>query len=90
MHGLHPTASALKLNYYGLRRRLDGGQAQRKQRIPSPAFVELASPALPTRLSEPGTLEWAHASGSRLTLRLPTSVSQDFLRVVKLFLRCRP
>ena len=90
VHGLNRTASALKLNYYGLLRRLSSVQVQPQRSFPAPAFVELAPPALPVGLSEPGTLELVHASGTRLTLRLPNANPTDLLAVVQLFLRHRP
>ena len=89
VHGVNPIAAALKLNYYGLRRRLWGGRVQRKRRIPPPSFVELAAPALPACLGERGTVEWVQASGARLTLRLPNASPKDLLPLVHLFLRHR-
>jgi hypothetical protein len=90
VHGLNPIAAALKLNYYGLRRRLSGGRVQPKGRVPPASFVELAPPALPACLGEQGTLEWVQASGARLTLRLPNASPKDLLPLVHLFLRRRP
>jgi hypothetical protein len=90
VHGLNHTAATLKLNYYGLQRRLSSGPLQRKLRVPPPAFVELAAPSLPTNLDDHGTLELVQASGARLTLRLPNASLKDLLPVVQLFLRQRP
>lgn len=89
VHGLHPTAATLKLNYYGLQRRLSGGLVQPKRRGCRPTFVELAAPAVSSRMDEPGTIEWVQASGARLTLRLPHASPKDLLPVVQLFLRQR-
>jgi len=89
VHGLHPTAAALKLNYYGLQRRLLGGRVQRKRRVTSAPFVELAPPAMPCGLDERGTLEMVKASGARLSLRLPHASPKDLLPLVHLFLRHR-
>src|ERR1700686_4794177 len=68
VHGLNPTATALRLDYYGLKRRFSGGRVQRKRRVPPASFVELAPPGLPSRVGEGGTLELVQVSGARLTL----------------------
>jgi hypothetical protein len=89
VHGLNPTARALRLDYYGLKRRFSGGRGQRKRRVPPPPFVELAPPALALGVGEGGTLELVQVSGARLTLRLPQASPKDLLPVVQLFLRHR-
>jgi hypothetical protein len=88
VHGLNPTATALRLDYYGLKRRFSGDRVQRKRRVP-PSFVELAPVALPPGVGEGGTLELVQVSGARLTLRLPHASPKDLLPVVQLFLRHR-
>ena len=85
LHGLAATATALKLSYYDLQRRLG---LRRKAKPPSspPAFVEL--PALaPATARDGGTVELIRSNGSRLTLRLPTARARDLLPLVKAFLR---
>jgi hypothetical protein len=89
VHGLNPTAVALKLDYYGLQRRFSGGRGQRKRRVRPSPFVEVAPPALPPGVGEGGTLELVQVSGARLTLRLPNASPKDLLPVVQLFLRHR-
>jgi hypothetical protein len=89
VHGLNPTATALRLDYYGLKRRFSGDRVQRKRRVPPASFVELAPPALPAGVGEGGTLELVQVSGARLTLRLPNASPKDLLPVVQLFLRHR-
>jgi hypothetical protein len=89
VHGLHPTAAALKLNYYGLQRRLLGDHVPRKRRVIPAPFVELVPPAMPCGLDERGTVEMVQASGARLTLRLPHASAKDLLALVHLFLRHR-
>jgi hypothetical protein len=86
VHGLNPTATALRLDYYGLKRRFSGGRVQRKRRVPPASFVELAPPGLPPGVGEGGTLELVQVSGARLTLRLPHASPKDLLPVVQLFL----
>jgi len=87
VHGLHHTAATLKLNYYGLQRRLADGLVQPKRGGHFPAFVELAAPAVPSCVDEHGTIEWVQASGARLTLRLPNASPKELLPLVQLFLR---
>lgn len=87
VHGLHPTAAALKLNYYDLQRRLRARQAPRTRRPTLPAFVELPPAPWPPGLGERGTVELIHASGARLNLRLSNARPKDLLPLVRLFLR---
>ena len=89
VHGLNPTAAALKLNYYGLERRLSGGRGPRKRPLLPTPFVELSSSTLTPDLGQRGTLELVRASGARLTLRLPNASPKDLLPVVQMFLRHR-
>ena len=85
-HGLAPTASALKLNYYDLQRRLGGKPSKPRARSAAPAFVEL--PALaPATARDTGTVELIRSNGSRLTLRLPTARVRELLPLVNAFLR---
>jgi hypothetical protein len=87
-HGLNPTAAALKLNYYDLRRRL-GIPPVRPPRFPAgSSFIELAPPSTPSR-GEDNTLELVRASGSRVILRLAHANSKDLRPLVQLFLRQR-
>jgi hypothetical protein len=89
VHGLNPTAAALKLSYYDLQRRVSGVRVRRRRRVPAVGFVELAPPAPPAGRGEPGTLELVEASGARLTLRLPNASPKELLPMVQLFLRRR-
>ena len=89
VHGLSRTATALKLSYADLQRRLSGQRVSRRGRqLSPPAFVEL-TPALPASLRECGTLEVVQGSGSRLIVRLPNAKPRELLPLVKLFLRHR-
>jgi len=49
IHGLSRTATALKLSYYDLRRRLQAGAARDSRRRRPPVFVEVPGPAAATR-----------------------------------------
>lgn len=88
-HGLNPAATALKLNYYDLQRRLQGQPAVRRGRPRSATFVEAPALPLPNRGGEGDTVEWVQACGARLILRLPAGRPKDLLAVVQLILRRR-
>ena len=88
-HGLNRTAAALKLNYYGLQRRLHGGRARS---IGSTAtaptrFVELPPLAASSPATFPGTVELLRPCGARLILRLPAASLRLLLPLVQAFLR---
>jgi hypothetical protein len=84
-HGLSRTATALKLSYYGLQRRLSAGTPG-QGRSTAAAFVELLAPPTGCHPKE-GTLEVVRGSGARLIVRLPHSTPRELLPLVELFLR---
>ena len=84
-HGLSPTSSALKLNYYDLRRRLNGCSPGEKQKSSKPVFVELPPPSAGS--VNPVTLEFVRPCGSQLTIHLPGAMSADLLPLVQTLLR---
>ena len=86
LHGLSATASALKLNYYDLQRRLKGTRRTRTPRVTSPAFVTLPTPP-PHPFLNPNTLEITKPYGDRLTLNMPQAKARDFLLWMTAFLR---
>jgi hypothetical protein len=89
VHGLSPTAAALKLSYDNLQRRmLAGGAPRRGHRTPL-TFVEVPPVALTPGGCEPGTVELVQTSGARLTLRFADAGPRDLLPLVQLFLRHR-
>lgn len=85
-HGLSPTCTALKLNYYDLQRRMGKARRARKVRVLPPTFVPLA-PAAPSPLLDPDTLEITKPYGARLTLRMPRAKARDLLLWMNAFLR---
>jgi hypothetical protein len=95
VHGIHPTVAALKLNYYGLQRRLPSGAARQGGRAPAPVsaagFVELAPRAMSGGASvgrgERGMVEWIHLGGARLIVHRGAAGSDELRAVVKRFLR---
>jgi len=88
VHGLNPTAAALKLNTYDLQRRLGIARVRRPRPPAQSNFIELAPPSAPS-LREGDTLELVRASGSRVILRLAHATPKDLRPLVQLFLRQR-
>lgn len=87
IYGLSRTATALKLGYCDLRRRLQAGDAHGSGRSPSPVFVEVPAMPLPSSGGEHGSVELVAVSGARLILRVPEVGSAELLQVVEVFLR---
>ena len=83
-HGVSPICSALRLNYYDLQRRADSTAGSAKPSAP-PTFLEVPMASWKPPVGDLATVELAHPSGSRLTLRLLKS--PDLLAVVQTFLR---
>lgn len=89
VHGLSPTAAALKLSYDYLQRRMLAGEAPRRGGCTPPTFVEVPPVAWTPGVCEVGTVELVQTSGARLTLRFPDAGPRDLLPLVQLFLRHR-
>jgi hypothetical protein len=89
LYGLSRTATALKLSYYDLQRRLWTKSPPRRQQVIPPAFVELTASPSSGSSREGGSLEIVRVSGARLIVRLPNPAPRDFLALVQLFLRHR-
>ena len=87
LHGLSPTATALKLNYYDLQRRLRPGRAPSQDRSLQPQFVELPPLGNGCPATDSGTLELLRPSGARLRIRLPHATPRQLLPLVQAFLR---
>jgi len=87
VHGLSPTATVLKLNYYDLQRRLRPAQRRRPNPPPPAQFVQLAPLAGSGPGTDPGTVEVLQPSGARLTLRLPHASPRQLLPLIQAILR---
>ncbi len=87
LYGLGATASALKLNYYDLQRRLGSKPAGEPNPPAQPRFVELSTgnPGWPA--TQPGTVELLQPSGARLILRLPNPDARQLLPLIQALLR---
>ena len=87
VHGINPTAAALKINYYDLQRRLHNGEGCRRGSPAAPVFVEVPPVALSPGGEERGLVELVHAGGARLILHRCAAGADELLPLVELFLR---
>jgi hypothetical protein len=66
------TATTLGIDYYALKKRLEGQASPRRvgpRTTPAPAFVELAPASLPA--ASGCVIEFAKASGAKMRIELP-------------------
>jgi len=87
IYGLSATASALKLNYYDLQRRLEPNLGVEPEKPAQPQFVQLPACGPGWSGTDPGTVELLQPSGARLILRLPKSNARQLLPLVQALLR---
>jgi len=74
-HGLHPVAHPLRLDYMGLKKRLEGVPGPQKK-VAAPAFVELVA-AHPATMSE-CVVEFESSIGSKMRIRWKGSSTPDW------------
>jgi hypothetical protein len=77
-HGLNPTARALKLDYYSLKKRV----ARASRPALSSTFVELPSSPL---VSSECVIEWEDASGARMRVQVKGQNLPDVLALSRSF-----
>ncbi len=85
-HGVNPIKSALRLEYYALKGRLEGAGQGRAPRAAkrSPAFVEIRpAQAVPSSC----VVELEEHGGAKMTVRLSSAL--DVVAVAEAFWRCR-
>ena len=82
VHGINPTATALGLNYYGLKARTEDLPKEAPAPTPGPAFVQVEPPASLFPASCEVEVE---GSGEKMTLRLSGSPSVDVLSLLNAF-----
>jgi hypothetical protein len=89
VHGLSPTSTILKLNYYHLQRRLHPTVPVGEAPPLPPTFVTLPPPplSLAGAGADGGALELVRPGGCRVTLRWPGATTSDWLPLVQEFLR---
>ena len=87
VHGVSPVAQALRLDYYGLKRRVLESEPPRKPRRKTIApFVEL--PLIgPTPISPRCTVELAQYTGATLTIRWEGQAAVDVMELAESFWR---
>jgi hypothetical protein len=78
-HGLNRTASFLKLDYYSLKKRVDGASSL----AGGSTFVELPPSSL-SIMSE-CVIEWEDATGSRMCVQLKGQTPPDLLALSRSF-----
>ena len=79
-HGLHPVAHPLRLDYMGLKRRLDGLRASEKKAA-APAFVELIT-AHPATVAE-CVIEFEFRTGSKMRIQWKGSAAPDWISLLR-------
>ena len=79
-HGLHPVAHPLRLDYMGLKRRLEGLPAAQKK-ASAPAFVELIA-AHPATVAE-CVIEFESSMGSKMRIQWKGSSTPDWASLLR-------
>ena len=79
-HGLHPVAHPLRLDYVGLKKRLEGVSDVRKKAA-KPTFVELVA-AHPATMSE-CVVEFESSTGSKMRIQWKGSSTPDWASLLR-------
>ena len=79
-HGLHPVAHPLRLDYMGLKRRLEGLPSARKKAA-APAFVELIT-AHPAPVAE-CVIEFEYSIGSKMRIQWKGPSTPDWASLLR-------
>ena len=81
-YGVSPTARALKLDYYSLKKRTDAASRS----VPTPTFVELPSAALSvSSASSECVIQWEDAAGARMRVHVKGQNLPDVLALSRSF-----
>lgn len=80
-HGLYSVSHPLRLDYVGLKKRLEGPLRVRRQKRIKPAFVEL----VPTSPSSPEeyVLEFESSAGSKMRIQWKTAGPPDWTSLLR-------
>lgn len=83
-HGLYQTARTLRLDYVGLKRRMEnGGQSRQKRTTVAPSFMEfIAAGAKPVTDC---TIEVESAQGGKLRLNLQAVATTELVNLIRAF-----
>lgn len=84
-YGINPVSQALRVEYYGLKRRVTKDNSGHPSAPSRPAFVELT--ALPACREAGCTVELEDRSGAKMTLRLDQGNGVDALVLAQAFWR---
>jgi len=79
-HGLHPVAHPLRLDYMGLKKRLEGVPGPQKK-VAAPAFVELIA-SHPATISE-CVIEFDSSIGSKMRIQWKGSSTPDWASLLR-------
>jgi hypothetical protein len=79
-HGIYPVAHPLRLDYMGLKRRLDGVPALRRK-ASKPAFVELTAPRA-VQVAE-YAIDFECPSGRKMRIQWKTSAPPDWVSLLR-------
>ncbi len=79
-HGLHPVAHPLRLDYMGLKKRLEGVPVPQKK-MAAPAFVELIA-SHPATISE-CVIEFESSIGSKMRIQWKGSSTPDWANLLR-------
>jgi hypothetical protein len=79
-HGLHPVAHPLRLDYMGLKKRLEGVPGPQKK-VAVPAFVELIA-SHPATMSE-RVVEFESSIGSKMRIQWKGSSTPDWASLLR-------
>jgi hypothetical protein len=79
-HGLNQTAGALRLNYYGLKKRVDSGVSEAKAAEAGSRFVELIAPRPAIGICE-CVLELENAHGAKMRIQLKGGDAAEWARL---------
>ena len=82
-YGVNPTARALNLDYYSLKKRVDAADRS----VPASTFVELPSAALSVSSSRECVIEWEDAAGARMRVHVKGQDLPDVLALSRSFWR---
>jgi hypothetical protein len=84
-HGMYQTARALRLDYAGLKKRVDNhGQAKRRQTTAPPSFMEFIAPG--AKPVTDCTVEVESAQGNKLRLNLQTVATTELVNLIRAFI----
>jgi hypothetical protein len=82
-YGVHPIARALRLDYSGLRRRVEQRREEKSGAVDAAAFIELVGPVAGTSTS--CRVEVESAEGSKLRLEFNAVATGELVNLIRAF-----